>query len=519
MDYSGAVLISVCDKTGVENVASAFVERGAEIYSTGGTSAYLRDYNIPVTDVSAVTSFPEILDGRVKTLHPRIFGGILADRTQAEHTEQLEEHEIQPVIAVIVNFYPFKDAAADPQNTSQEVMENIDIGGPAMLRAAAKNCAHVLPVCLPRQYPVACSAIEEGTVDDLRVPFARDAFIYTMEYEQHIAHYFSGQVIAEGERGDGFKNLQSINLRQALPLRYGENPHQQAAYYERLEAEPFRIRDRQLQGKPLSYNNLLDLDAAIRIIAEFEEQACVIIKHTNPCGFALGENPEAAYRRAVTTDPLSYFGGIVGFNNTVTEPAARALTESFLECIIAPDYTDEALEVLRSKKNLRVLRCTPDNLSDPGYEVRAALSGFLLQERDPIIGEKMESKVVTRRQPTTEEQQAFSLGWRLVKQTRSNAIVLTNDEQALGVGAGQMSRVDAVKIGVRKAREAGLSLEGASMASDAFFPFPDNIEVAAEAGIRSVIQPGGSIRDDQVITAADKLDVAMVFTGQRHFKH
>ncbi len=519
MDFSGAVLISVYDKTGVEKVASAFLDRGAEIYSTGGTSAYLRDYNIPVTDVSAVTSFPEILDGRVKTLHPRIFGGILAHRNQAEHTTQLEEHEIKPVIAVIVNFYPFQDAAADPQKTAPEVMENIDIGGPSMLRAAAKNHEHVLPVCLPQQYPVVCSAIEEGTVDDLRVRFARVAFTYTMEYEQSIAQYFSGQVAAEGEDESGFTNLHSVNLRKVVPLRYGENPHQRAAYYELLEAEPVRIRNRQVQGKPLSYNNLLDLDAALRIIGEFEAPACVIIKHTNPCGFALGESSEAAYRRAVTTDPLSYFGGIVGFNRPVTEPAAKALTESFLECIIAPDYADEALAVFQSKKNLRVLRCGPDDLVDPGYEIRPALSGFLLQERDPIIGKNIEYKVVTQRQPTREEQQAFSLGWRLVKHTRSNAIVFTSAVQALGVGAGQMSRVDAVKIGVRKAREAGLSLEGASMASDAFFPFPDGIEEAAEAGVRSVIQPGGSIRDEQVIAAADKMNVAMVFTGKRHFKH
>ena len=516
MDYSGAVLISVYEKAGVETVAAAFAEKGAEIYSTGGTAAYLRDHDIPVTDVSEVTGFPEILDGRVKSLHPRIFGGILANRAKPDHLEQLAEHNIKPLLAVIVNFYPFSATIAKQGVTFEEAIENIDIGGPSMLRAAAKNHEHVLPVCLPEQYPVVREAVDLDTLDDLRQSFARDAFTYSLQYEQAIAGYFHRQ--AEEDAESGLAPLQPLNLRRGLSLRYGENPHQQAAYYEPIDVQSFDIPHRQLQGKPLSYNNLLDLDAAMRIIAEFEEQACVIIKHTNPCGFAFGPTPEEAYRRAVTTDPKSYYGGIVGFNQPVDQPTAKALTESFLECIVAPEYSEEAREVLAGKKNLRVIRGTPAELA-AGYEIRPALSGYLLQERDPVITSFNDWKVVTKRQPTRKEMQALQLGWRLVKHAKSNAIVFTDDRQALGVGAGQMSRVDSVTIAARKAGEAGLSLEGAVMASDAFFPFPDSVEVAAGSGIRAVIEPGGSIRDEEVIAAADNLDMAMVFTGKRHFKH
>lgn len=518
MDYSGAVLISVYEKAGVETVAAAFVDKGAEIYSTGGTAAYLRDHNIPVTDVSEVTGFPEILDGRVKTLHPRIFGGILANRAKSDHLDQLKEHDIKPLIAVVVNFYPFSATVAKEGVTFQEAIENIDIGGPSMLRAAAKNNEHVLPVCLPEQYTIVRDAVEEDTLDDLRKAFARDAFMYSLQYEQAIAGYFYQQVSEEPTGEAGLSILQPLTLKRSLPLRYGENPHQKAAYYERIETESFDIQHRQLQGKPLSYNNLLDLDAAIRIIDEFGELACVIIKHTNPCGFAFGSSPEDAYRRAVTTDPISYYGGIVGFNRPVDQRTATALTESFLECIVAPEYSPEAREVLKAKKNLRVIQATPADVTG-GYEIRPALSGYLLQERDPVIGSLKDLQVVTKREPTDKEWQALRLGWRLVKHTKSNAIVFTNVQQALGVGAGQMSRVDSVKIATRKAGEAGLPLAGSSMASDAYFPFPDGVEVAAEAGIRAVIQPGGSIRDGKVIAAADNLDMAMVFTGKRHFKH
>jgi len=518
MDYSGAVLISVYEKEGVENVATLFAEKGAEIYSTGGTSRYLQDFNIPVTDVSEMTGFPEILDGRVKTLHPNVFGGILANRSKNDHMDQLDAHGLKPIIAVIVNFYPFEKVVAEPDVSMEMAIENIDIGGPSMLRAAAKNHAHVLPVCSQGQYEVVAEAIKNNSIDELRVPFAAEAFQYTVAYEQHIAGYFGTHLSASTDE-TVFTPRQSMDLSQVLPLRYGENPHQQASYYELTGAQSFGLEQRQLHGKPLSYNNLLDLDAAVRIIGEFSETGCVLIKHTNPCGFALGENPEQAYRAAVTTDPVSYYGGIAGFNREVDKPTAEALTESFLECVAAPCYTEDALAILQTKKNLRIVECELQDLVEPGFEIRASLSGFLLQERDPVIGQLDEYEIVTDREPNDEELQAMLLGWRLVKHTKSNAIVFTDSSQALGVGAGQMSRVDSVKIAVRKASEAGLSLDGASMSSDAFFPFPDGLEVAAEAGIKSVIQPGGSIRDEKVIAAANELGVAMIFTGKRHFKH
>lgn len=517
MSNRGAVLISVYDKTDIEEVARAFVDQGSEIYSTGGTAAYLRDHDLPVTDVSEVTEFPEILGGRVKSLHPRIFGGLLANRDAEAHNQDLGKHDIRPVEAVVVNFYPFAATVEESDATFDDVIENIDIGGPSMLRAAAKNHQYVLPVCHRSQYPHVINALKNDNLDPLRLPFARTAFSYTMQYEQSIAEFFHEQERETEDRD--LPNMIPLNFLQTHPLRYGENPHQKAAFYELMGNEPFDFGQRQLQGKPLSYNNLMDLDAALRIIREFGTKACVIIKHSNPCGFAMGETAEQAYRTAVTTDPISYFGGIVALNQPVDANAASAMTESFLECIVAPEFTPEAMEIFQSKKNLRILRCAPAELSPGGHEIRPALTGFLIQDRDPLIGALEESRVATKRQPAEAEWDGLKLGWRLVKHAKSNAIVFANSEQALGVGAGQMSRVDSVKIAVRKADEAGLSLEGVSMASDAFFPFPDGVEVAAEAGIRSVIQPGGSIRDEQVIEAADELGIAMVLTGTRHFKH
>jgi len=520
MDLNGAVLISVYHKEGVEQIARAFVDHGAEIYSTGGTARYLRNHDIQVTDIAEVTGFPEILDGRVKTLHPRIFGGLLADTGNEEHTAQIREEDITPIQAVIVNFYPFTATVQNPDADFQEIIENIDIGGPSMLRSAAKNHQSVLPICHAAQYNLVIEALEKETdahLNQLRLPFAKTAFSYTMQYEQSIAEFFSEQnpTVSDSD----FPQLLPLNFFQTLSLRYGENPHQHGVYFDMLGNKPFNFASRQIQGKPLSYNNLIDLDAAIRIIGEFRESGCVIIKHSNPCGFALAHTPEEAFRKAVTTDPVSYFGGIVGFNTKVDEQAASALTESFLECVVAPEFSDGAIKVFNSKKNLRIIRCHPGELSDSGYEIRPALTGYLVQQRDPKIEDITAGETVTVRKPTDEEWRALAVGWRLVKHTKSNAIVFTNQEQALGVGAGQMSRVDSVKIAIRKAEEAGLSLEGASMASDAFFPFPDALEVANDAGIQSVIQPGGSIRDDQVIGAANDSDVAMICTGKRHFKH
>jgi len=514
---SSAVLISVYDKTSVEKLAKAFVENGAEIYSTGGTANYLRENGVPVTDVSAVTDFPEILNGRVKTLHPRIFGGILANQKDAEHKDELNTHSIKQVAAVVVNFYPFSATLQKEHVTFDEIIENIDIGGPSMLRAAAKNHQSVLPICNKNQYDLVIDALKNDTFDSLRVPFAKAAFTYSMHYDQTIAGFFHEQ--SRQEKDSDLPSLWSVNYTQTQSLRYGENPHQKAAFYEVLENMPLKIADRQIQGKALSYNNLMDLDAAVRIIGEFDETACVIIKHSNPCGFAYGESPEDAYRRAVTTDPVSYFGGIVGFNRSVDGGTAKALTDSFLECVVAPEFSAEAIEIFKSKKNLRIIRMHPEELSAVGYEIRPALTGYLWQERDPRIGDISSANIATQREPTDDEWAALRLAWKLVKHTKSNAIVFTNHEQALGVGAGQMSRVDSVKIAVRKAKEAGLSLEGAVMASDAFFPFPDALEVAVDAGIRAVIQPGGSIRDNKVIEAADERQVAMILTGQRHFKH
>ncbi|MBD3274406.1 MAG: bifunctional phosphoribosylaminoimidazolecarboxamide formyltransferase/IMP cyclohydrolase, partial [Candidatus Marinimicrobia bacterium] len=481
MDYSGAVLISVYDKTGVEEIAAAFVEKGAEIYSTGGTARYLREHDIPVTDVSEVTGFPEILDGRVKTLHPRIFGGILADRNTHSHTEQIETHNIKPVIAAIINFYPFQAVVQREDVTFQEIIENIDIGGPSMLRAAAKNHQHVLPVCRKEQFAAVLNAIKNDSVDDIRVALAREAFLYTLQYEQSIAGFFSEQ--QSGTDESDLPDLLPLTFKRSLSLRYGENPHQHASFYEPAGEPGFDFQGRQLQGKDLSYNNLLDLDSAIRIIQEFRENACVIIKHTNPCGFAYGEDTLEAYQQAVTTDPVSYFGGIVGFNQPVDGKTAEELTKSFLECIVAPDFSDEAIETFKSKKNLRIIRYNMTKFAGSAYEIRPAFTGYLLQDRDPVLGDSIEMNVVTDRKPTASEEQALRLAWRLVKHTKSNGILFANERKALGVGAGQMSRVDSVKIAVRKAGEANLSLDGASMASDAFFPFPDGVETAAEAGI------------------------------------
>ncbi len=514
---SSAVLISVYDKTDIEHLAQAFVESGAEIYSTGGTATYLREHDIPVTDVSSVTDFPEILNGRVKTLHPRIFGGILANQKDADHTSQLEKFKIKPVAAVVVNFYPFSSTLRKENVTFDEIIENIDIGGPSMLRAAAKNHQSVLPICNRNQYEMVIEALKNDSLDSLRLPFAKAAFTYSMHYDQVIAGFFHEQTHQEEDAV--LPKLWTVNYLRTKSLRYGENPHQKAAFYEVLENKPLNLAERQIQGKALSYNNLMDLDAAVRIIGEFDETACVLLKHSNPCGFAFGSSTEDAYRRGVTTDPISYFGGIVGFNRPVDEATAKALTESFLECVVAPEFSAEAIDIFKSKKNLRILRMHPEELSGIGYEVRPALTGYLWQERDPRIGDISTATISTLRAPTENEWAALRLGWKLVKHTKSNAIVFTNHEQALGVGAGQMSRVDSVKIAVRKAKEAGLSLEGAAMASDAFFPFPDAVEVAADAGIRAVVQPGGSIRDEKVIAAANELGIAMVLTGKRHFKH
>ncbi|MBC7106053.1 MAG: bifunctional phosphoribosylaminoimidazolecarboxamide formyltransferase/IMP cyclohydrolase [Firmicutes bacterium] len=506
-------LLSVSDKEGIVDFARGLVELGFEVVSTGGTARQLREAGVAVRYVGEVTGFPEILDGRVKTLHPAVHGGILARRTP-EHLSQLEAHGIAPVDLVAVNLYPFAATVARPGVSLEEAIENIDIGGPAMIRAAAKNYEHVIVVVNPRRYPAILEALRGGGVDlSLRLELAAEAFAHTAAYDGTIAHYLGG--LCEGRE---FPVEFTLAGERVLPLRYGENPHQRAAFYREVPAVGAGVATaRQLQGKELSYNNILDLHAALELVREFREPTAAIIKHNNPCGVATAAEPAAAYRRAFEADPVSAFGGIVAFNCTVDEAAAREMAEIFLEAVIAPDFTPGALEVLGRKADLRVLSTGPLD-SGPGhrYEVRQVRGGFLVQETDREVWRDEDLRVVTRRQPTPEEWADLRFAMTVVKHVKSNAIVVVKDRQVLGVGAGQMNRVGAARIALA---QAGERARGAVLGSDAFFPFPDTVEEAARAGIAAIAQPGGSLRDRESVEAADRLGLAMVFTGMRHFRH
>jgi phosphoribosylaminoimidazolecarboxamide formyltransferase/IMP cyclohydrolase len=525
-------LLSVSDKSGLVEFARELRRFDVELISTGGTAKVLREAEIEVRDISEVTGFPEMMDGRIKTLHPRIHGGLLALRDNPEHVQAMSEHGIEPIDMVVVNLYPFEETSAREDVTLEEVIEQIDIGGPAMIRSAAKNFRDVAVIVSPDNYDFVIAEIEAENgylTASTRAFLAQKAFERTATYDTLISRFLSSHptdnVVAEvGPSKETLGEVDVLTLIKINDLRYGENPHQQAALYAKKTGLGLNFKlgpttgvagSERLSGKEMSFNNYIDADAAWQLVCDFEETACAIIKHMNPAGVGTGTLVEEAYRRALATDPVSAFGGIVAFNRTVDEAAARALTEIFTEVVIAPDYDEPALEVLRAKKNLRVLRAGAPYRAD-GMEYKPITGGMLVQTRDTPRLSSSDLKVVTKRAPTEEEMRALLFAWTVCKHTKSNAIVYARDGQTIGVGAGQMSRVDSVKIGATRAQ---LPVAGSVLASDAFFPFRDGLDEAARHGITAIIQPGGSVRDQEVIDAADEHNLAMVFTGVRHFKH
>ena len=552
-------LISVSDKTGIVDFARELKSFGVEIISTGGTARELRQAGIEVRDVSDVTGFPEMMDGRIKTLHPKIHGALLSIRDNSNHQAAMRDHGIEPIDLVVINLYPFEETIAREGVTPIEAIEQIDIGGPAMIRSAAKNYKDVAVVTSPDMYRQIRTELilDDGALTlATRELLARLAFMRTAIYDAAIFPYLSANL--EGAKGskifppipdllapmstymnlfssamkamtgqeftaepdEQFEDHYQLSLDKVADLRYGENPHQTAALYEigtrSASVEPGGVANaEQLAGKEMSFNNYVDADAAWQLVSDFDALACAIIKHTNPAGVALGASAEDAYRRALATDPLSAFGGVVAFNRPVDEAAARALVEIFTEVIIAPGYEESALQVLRAKKNLRVLRGVSSD-PEPGLQYKQISGGMLVQTRDTHQLQPADLRVVTKREPTENEISDLLFAWTVCKHTKSNAIVYVRDKQAVGVGAGQMSRVDSVKLGAMRAQ---LPTAGSVLASDAFFPFRDGLDEAAKHGITAVIQPGGSVRDAEVIAAADEHRLAMVFTGVRHFNH
>jgi phosphoribosylaminoimidazolecarboxamide formyltransferase/IMP cyclohydrolase len=514
-------LISVSDKTGVVELARGLAARGVEILTTGGTAGLLTEHDVPVTEVSDYTGFPEMMGGRVKTLHPRIHGGILGRRGVDDAV--MRENEIKPIDLVVVNLYPFESTVARPDCTLATAIENIDIGGPTLLRAAAKNHSAVTVLVDAADYPRVLAEISEkgGVSDATRFDLAVKAFEHTAAYDGAIANYL-GAVIEHPEgQAQGFPRTFNLQFQRRQAMRYGENPHQQAAFYvecEQLEASIATAR--QIQGKALSYNNIADTDAAIECVKQFDEQpACVIVKHANPCGVALGKDLLEAYERAFSTDPESAFGGIIAFNQELDGETARLIVErQFVEVIVAPRVSQAASEAVAAKKNVRLLECG-EWAAEAVHRVdfKRVNGGLLVQDADLRLTDVM--RTVTRREPSAEEMLDLLFTWRVAKFVKSNAIVYGRGRMTIGVGAGQMSRVNSARIAAIKAEQAGLDVQGSVMASDAFFPFRDGIDQAAAAGITAVIQPGGSLRDEEVIAAADEHGMAMVFTGMRHFRH
>jgi phosphoribosylaminoimidazolecarboxamide formyltransferase/IMP cyclohydrolase len=508
-------LLSVSDKTGLVDFARTLVAAGVELISTGGTAKALRDAGLAVKDISEHTGFPEMLDGRVKTLHPLVHGGLLYIRGNDQHEAAVREHHIKPIDLVVVNLYPFEATVAKPGVELHDAIENIDIGGPSMLRSAAKNHDSVTVIVDPADYaPVAEQVKASGnTTLELRRTLAAKVYARTAAYDAAIAAHLT----KEFSGGTALPATLAISAKQAQPLRYGENPHQQAALYGKFH-EYFK----QLHGKELSYNNILDLTAATALITEFRSDAptLAILKHTNPCGVGQGASLREAWDKAFATDKQAPFGGIIAVNQPLDGPCAEAIAEIFSEVIVAPEFTAEALAVLQKKKNLRLLQITKSPLAAAPWDVRGVgADSFLLQQRDLKETAATDLKVVTQRAPSEAELKAMLFGWRVVKHLKSNAIVYCGADRTLGVGAGQMSRVDSSRIAVWKAGEAGLSLKGSVVCSDAFFPFPDGLIAAAEAGATAAIQPGGSVKDAEVIAAANERGLAMTFTGARHFRH
>ncbi len=521
-------LVSVYRKDGIVDLARGLAERGFELVSTGGTADALREAGLAVIPVSDVTGFPEILDGRVKTLHPKVHGGLLARRDQAAHMAALVEHGIAPIDVVVVNLYPFEDAVAKGASFD-EAVEMIDVGGPSMLRAAAKNFRHVAPVVDPADYPLLLEQLDrEGGIDGpTRLYLAQKAFRHSSRYEAAIAGYLSqcewkdeAASYGPAEAEEVFPYRLALSFEKVQDLRYGENPHQRAAFYSDLGSTLYSVAAaRKLQGKELSFNNILDLDAAWRLVTELDAPACVIVKHTNPCGVGVsaGSSLLEAWERAWACDPVSAFGGIVAFNRKVDAALGAKLAEVFLEALIAPGFEAAAKKALAAKKNLRVMAMDTTSIHKvSGFDLRRVMGGLLAQEWDRKRFDRASCDVVSKRKPSDEEWAALELGWSVVKHVKSNAIVFANAQQTVGVGAGQMSRVDAARLAAHK---AALPLAGTIAASDAFFPFRDGVDEIAKAGATAVIQPGGSVKDEEVIRAADEHGLAMVFTGVRHFRH
>ncbi len=510
-------LLSVSDKTGLADFARALVEgHGYRLLSTGGTARLLREAGLPVTDVSEHTGFPELMDGRLKTLHPKVHGGLLCRRDTPRHVDEAREHDIPLIDLVVVNLYPFEATVARKDVDFPEAIENIDIGGPSMLRSAAKNHTAVTVICDPGDYAEVLNALDgKEDLASLRRKLALKAFQRTGRYDAAIAKYLSTQEEAPDMASiAGMPEEFALSSRIARRLRYGENPHQQGALYGRF----FEVYE-QLQGKELSYCNILDISAATGLIGEFEEPTVAILKHTNPCGVASAEDLVTAWDLAYETDRQAPFGGIIVVNQTVDEALARKIAEIWCEIIIAPDFTPEALARFRKKKNLRLMRGKEGQGAESLLEVRSVVGGFLVQDADRRRTDPAAFKVVTKRAPTDEEMAAMQFGWRVVKHVKSNAVIYTSKGRTLGIGAGQMSRVDSSRVAVWKAGEAGLSLHGSAMCSDALIPFADGLVAAAEAGATACIQTGGSVRDDEVIAAADEHNMAMILTGTRHFRH
>lgn len=520
-------LISVSDKTGILEFAQALHALDIRLLSTGGTAKLLADAGLPVTEVAELTGFPEMLDGRVKTLHPKVHGGLLARRDVPAHMAALKEHGIDTIDLLVVNLYPFEATVAKPGCTLEDAIENIDIGGPAMVRSAAKNWKDVGVLTDAAQYPQALAELRaDGKLSDkTKFAFSVAAFNRISQYDGAISDYLSGiqddgtHALFPAQGNGRFVKLQD--------LRYGENPHQQAAFYRDLHPAPGSlVTAKQLQGKELSYNNIADADAAWECVKSFDTAACVIVKHANPCGVAVGKDAHEAYAKAFKTDPTSAFGGIIAFNRTVDRAAAEAVSKQFVEVLMAPGYAPEALEVFKSKVNVRILEIAlpPGGASDwdngrNAVDVKRIGSGLLMQTADNRELSIDELKVVSRKQPTPQQLQDLLFAWKVAKFVKSNAIVFCADGMTMGVGAGQMSRLDSARIASIKAQHAGLSLQGTAVASDAFFPFRDGLDVVVDAGASCVIQPGGSMRDQEVIDAADERGVVMVLSGVRHFRH
>ncbi|ATJ83213.1 bifunctional phosphoribosylaminoimidazolecarboxamide formyltransferase/IMP cyclohydrolase [Halomonas beimenensis] len=512
-------LISVSDKTGIVDFARGLSDRGVELLSTGGTFRLLQEHGIPVGEVSEHTGFPEIMDGRVKTLHPKIHGGILGRRGQDDAV--MAEHDIAPIDMVVVNLYPFSATVARPDCTLEDAIENIDIGGPTMVRACAKNHAYTSIVVDAGDYSRVLGELDRGGIDQAtRFDLAVKAFEHTAGYDAAIADYL-GQRVEGGE--DGFPRTYNLQLHKKQAMRYGENPHQAAAFYVEADCrEPSVATAETLQGKPLSFNNVADTDAALECVKTFTDTACVIVKHANPCGVAVGATPLQAYDKAFATDPTSAFGGIIAFNRALDAETARAIIDrQFVEVIIAPGVEGEARDIVAEKKNVRLLDISAHwpGERQHAHDFKRVTGGLLVQDRDLGMVGRDELTVVTERVPSEQEMRDLAFAWKVAKYVKSNAIVYAKDGQTIGVGAGQMSRVYSAKIAGIKAADESLSVPGSVMASDAFFPFRDGIDAAAKAGITAVIQPGGSMRDQEVIDAANEAGIAMVFTGMRHFRH